>query len=74
MIHNINAMTMSCNSYVLILTYKVEGISEYIPKSFKDADTMILDSEILLMDSKTNLPLVYYSHLFFLIENYLSFV
>jgi hypothetical protein len=32
-------------------------VKDYIPKAFKNADTMILDGEILLMDAHTRQPL-----------------
>jgi DNA ligase 3 len=38
------------------MEYKVEEVKEYILKS-TDADSIIMDGEILLIDNKTGLPL-----------------
>jgi DNA ligase-3 len=54
-----NGDEYSCFSRNLkpVTPHKVADLKEYIPKAFKDAETMIIDSEILLMDSTTKLPL-----------------
>ncbi|KZC14850.1 PREDICTED: DNA ligase 3 [Dufourea novaeangliae] len=40
-----------------VLAHKVNHFKEYIPKAFPDGDDLILDSEILMIDTKTGQPL-----------------
>ncbi|XP_033342814.2 DNA ligase 3 [Megalopta genalis] len=40
-----------------VLPHKVNLFKEYIPKAFPDGDDLILDSEILVIDTKTGQPL-----------------
>ncbi|KAK2581838.1 hypothetical protein KPH14_002304 [Odynerus spinipes] len=40
-----------------VLAHKINHFKEYIPKAFPGGDDLILDSEILLIDSKTGKPL-----------------
>ncbi|XP_014297382.1 DNA ligase 3 isoform X3 [Microplitis demolitor] len=40
-----------------VLPHKVNHFKEYIPKAFPDGDDLILDCEILMIDTKTGQPL-----------------
>ncbi|OAD52215.1 DNA ligase 3 [Eufriesea mexicana] len=40
-----------------VLSHKVNLFKNYIPKAFPDGDDLILDSEILMIDTKTGQPL-----------------
>jgi DNA ligase-3 len=40
-----------------VLPHKVQHLEEHVPLAFPDADSMILDAEILLVDYKTKTPL-----------------
>ncbi|GAB6028919.1 DNA ligase 3 [Chamberlinius hualienensis] len=40
-----------------VLPHKVEHFKKYIPEAFPDAQDLILDSEVLLVDNNTGLPL-----------------
>ncbi|XP_030648440.1 DNA ligase 3 [Chanos chanos] len=40
-----------------VLPHKVAHFKEYIPKAFAGGDSMILDAEVLLIDTKTSKPL-----------------
>ncbi|KAK0171037.1 hypothetical protein PV328_008803 [Microctonus aethiopoides] len=40
-----------------VLPHKVNHFKEFIPKAFPDGDDLILDSEILMIDTKTGQPL-----------------
>ncbi|XP_076632497.1 DNA ligase 3 [Colletes latitarsis] len=40
-----------------VVAHKVKLFKEYIPEAFPDGDDLILDSEILLIDTKTGQPL-----------------
>ncbi|CAK9798733.1 DNA ligase 3 [Anthophora quadrimaculata] len=40
-----------------VLSHKVNLFKDYIPKAFPDGDDLILDSEILMIDTKTGQPL-----------------
>ncbi|XP_076290360.1 DNA ligase 3 [Lasioglossum baleicum] len=40
-----------------VLAHKVSHFKDYIPKAFPDGDDLILDSEVLVIDTKTGQPL-----------------
>ncbi|XP_076647437.1 DNA ligase 3 isoform X2 [Halictus rubicundus] len=40
-----------------VLAHKVNHFKDYIPKAFPDGDDLILDSEVLVIDTKTGQPL-----------------
>ncbi|KAK3104567.1 hypothetical protein FSP39_005106 [Pinctada imbricata] len=40
-----------------VLPHKVQHFKEYIPKAFPTGDNLILDAEVLLVDTKTSKPL-----------------
>ena len=40
-----------------VLAHKVNLFKDYIPKAFPDGDDLILDSEVLMIDTKTGQPL-----------------
>ena len=37
--------------------FQVSHFKEYIPKAFPSGDDLILDAEVLLIDTKTGIPL-----------------
>ena len=43
--------------YFSYFIFKVNHFSEYIPKAFLTGDDLILDAEVLLVDTKTSKPL-----------------
>lgn len=45
------------NCHALDLFLQVSHFKEYIPKAFPSGDDLILDAEVLLIDTKTGVPL-----------------
>lgn len=43
--------------YTCLFSFQVNLFKNYIPKAFPDGDDLILDSEILMIDTKTGQPL-----------------